>query len=146
VIIPANQKLLQYIPKAVLQHPFELLFAGMCVVSGAQHFLSDSPVNPLEALLPTSVTVVWNVFLIVGGTLVLFGAGKSYYYLERAGLSLLGPAAVVYAIVLGSYIGRTAYISIGILVAFGLACLVRIYTLKIATQSIRQVFKDHPNG
>ena len=146
MIVPANQKLLKYLPKAVLQHPFELLLAGMCLLSSIQHFLSNSPTNPLEILLPAIVTTTWNIFLGIGGVLVFFGVGRGYYYLERAGLSLLGPAAVVYAIVLGVYIGSTAYISIGVLTAFGLACLVRIYTLKIATTSIKQVFKDHGNG
>jgi hypothetical protein len=143
MIVPANQKALQYIPKPVLQQPFELLLSVMCLLSGITYVLGNTPSSAIDRFLPEYFVKSWGLCLCIGSILLLTGILKTNPLLQRAGLSLLSPTSIVYAIVLIAYVGKASIFSASIITAFSLACAVKDYTIKIATMSIKQVFKDH---
>jgi hypothetical protein len=145
MIVPANPKMLQYLPKAILQKPFSLLLGFMCAVSGPTYIFGNQA-GSAGKFLPIVLTKSWGFCLTIGGILLVIGILRTNPLIQRAGLSLLAPTALVYAIILVVYVGITSIFSATIIVAFSLACAIEDYTIKIATNSIRQVFKDHPSG
>lgn len=145
MIVPANQKALQYIPRSILQSPFELLLAFMCVTSGTTYVLGNVPASAIDRYLPSYLVRGWGMCLAFGGTLLIYGILKGSPLVQRAGLSLLAPTSFVYSIMLIVFVGLPSIFSASIITAFAIACLLKDYMIKIATVSIRRVFAEEQN-
>lgn len=146
MIVPASQKALRYIPKSLLREPFDILLAVMCLFSGIPYLLGAPPAAAIDRQLPEFLFRAWGGCLTLGGILVLVGIFFGLTLLQRAGLSLLAPTAIMYAIVLLIYIKLPAIFSASLLLGFAGACLLKDYTIKIATQSISKIFKEVSSG
>jgi len=142
MIVPANPKLLRYIPKSVLQNPFELLLGIMCTFSGVPYLLGNRPNSKIEANIPPLLIRLWGFNLAVGGIFLIWGLVRNSSLVERAGLSMLGPTAYAYAVMLIAYVGYPSLFSACLIIAFGTACLLRDYTVKVATVAINRVFRE----
>jgi hypothetical protein len=129
----------RHLPLAVLLNPFEIFLGGLCVLSGVPFLLTLSPrPGTLEELLPAWLVFAWGLELVCGGALVVIGVTTERRAVERFGLFLLGPAALVYAIGI-IYTARLAgLVAAAIVAAFGLACLLRLVTLT----SVRSIVLD----
>lgn len=148
MIAPSNPIFLRLIPRPLLQQPFEILFAFLCVISGGPYVVGHPPSQTLRVVLPTALVYTWGIFLFIGGVIYLFGIGYRNHLVQRAGLSLLGPTAIVYAIMMSYFFFSVHYftyesiISVVLVLFFGMVCLIKDYTLKIATLSIAKIFKE----
>lgn len=129
-------------------NPFEVLLLALSVVSCASLIRGSSGSAVLDDRLAPFTVTMWGVALGVGAALAL--AGVICYtqerllmpglYLERAGLTLVGVAAAVYAGVVLHYaadIDAVRY-SVYIQVAFSSACFLRAWQ---AHRYIRSSFR-----
>lgn len=142
MIVPVSSRLLKYIPRFLITNPFELLISVMCILGSLPYIFSRLPNSSLEVLLPLWLVKIWGVTLLGGGILVTFGIIRYNRYLERAGLSLLGPSAIVYATTLVVVLQVRSLVAAFIIYAFGFACLIRDFTIKVATKPIVKLFND----
>lgn len=124
-------------PPGVVESPHPLLLAVLIIVSGATLLLAGGRTAPqsVSQALPGWLLVAWYVALLLGGTLSLvglllrgvIGRGRAMAW-ERAGNSLLAPAALVYGLALLSQGGVRAAAPAALTIAFGLASAVYAYT------------------
>lgn len=115
-------------PLPLLQHPFEVFLGGLCVLSGLPLVLATQP-DPasLTATLPWWIVKAWGIELTLGGALIVLGViWPRMRYAERAGLTLLAPAAGLYALAIFVNVGRSGLVAASIVLAFALACLLRL--------------------
>jgi hypothetical protein len=124
-------------PPGIVESPHPLLLALLVIVSGAALVLAGGRSAPqsLERSLPTPLVLAWGVFLVAGGALSLSGLllrgvmrRSRAMGLERAGNSLLAPAALIYGLVLFEQGGGRAAVAAGLSIAFGLASAIYSYT------------------
>lgn len=130
---------------ALLEDPFEVLIAGLCVVSGVPLLLFGPSVSPgsVGHLLPTWLMYAWSAALFTGGSSTLIGKvgqrwSSMYARVEQAGMALLAAAAVIYAIALVTIAHRTGantIPSVAIYTAFAGACVIRYFRLYAARRN-----------
>jgi hypothetical protein len=117
------------------RHPFQTFLLGLCVISGVPLAFGERTASSISALLPGWMAVGWGVSLSLGALVALVGSywpRTSYataLTLERVGLVIVGPAAVVYACVIfiyGGWGGATAGL---ITLAFGASALQRAHDI-----------------
>lgn len=127
---------LRYLPRGVLAEPFELFLAGIAVLNGVPLLLSDRVrAASIEALLPEWLVVAWGLELLLGGLLTAGGLLGRKPDVERVGLLLLGPAALVYGLAISLVVGLNGgAVASGITTAFGLACLLRAYVIRLVRE------------
>jgi hypothetical protein len=129
--------LAQRLPLPILLHPFDIFLGGLCVLSGVPLLLAYTPQpDSLEALLPTWLVFTWGAELVIGGAALVAGVVWEWRTLQRFGLVLLGPAAIVYAIAIMLTAGRSGLVAAAIVLAFGLACLIKLITLSVVRAAI----------
>lgn len=113
------------------RHPFQTFMLTLCAVSGAPLLFGEPPSESIEALLPGWIAVAWGLSLTVGAVLGLVGSfwpRRNYataLTVERIGLDITGPAALLYAVVILVYGGWGSTVAAAITVGFGVSCLVR---------------------
>lgn len=113
------------------RHPFQTYLLVLCVVSGVPLIFGRVPAASVEALLPEWVAVSWGVSLTGGALLGLIGSywpRENYataLTVERIGLTLTGPAALLYATAIFLITGIDGFIAVGIVAGFGAACIKR---------------------
>ena len=114
-----------------VRHPFQVLMMGGAVLSGVVGMLATDGPPSLQRTLDGPLLILWQLSLAVCGLLGLIAAvmarrdGLWSILLERLALLVVGPLALLYAVVLikqtsgaGMYTGTWAG-------GFGLACLAR---------------------
>lgn len=117
------------------RHPFQTFLLALCVVSGIPLAFGMSTASSIEALLPEWMAVAWGVSLVTGAALGLTGSywPRSNYAtaltLERVGLVIAGPAAIVYACVIFIYGWPGGVVAGLITLAFGASCLQRAHDI-----------------
>lgn len=113
-------------PEPIIFNPFEIFLGGLCVVSGLPFLLNFTPKpGSLEALLPEWLVIAWGTQLVLGGLATLFGILADREDTYRFGMTLLGPAAIIYAVGIVAASGAPGLVAAAITLAFGLACIVR---------------------
>ena len=120
------------------RHPFQtfLLVAGF--VSSLPIVFDQPPAaQSIEALLPMWVGITWGLSLLGGCALGLAGSywpRKSYataLTVERIGLSICGPAGVLYGGAIVLALGLDGLIAAALIFGFGAACISRAYDLGV---------------
>lgn len=142
MIAPSNPALLKIIPKPVLLYPFEIFLCCLCVLSGVPYMVGATAPSGIEQALPNTLIIVWGFNLTVGGLLTLIGMGRLNPRIMRAGLSVLGPTAMVYSLATIAYVGWRGLFAGLITFGFGMVCLIKDYTVKLATMSINRFFRE----
>ncbi|MFI6496921.1 hypothetical protein [Nonomuraea typhae] len=119
---------------ALAEHPFELLFGVLFLLSGLALALGAVPPTSLNATLPAAVVAAWGVVQLVAGLLIVVGITIRYakpslmvlgLRLERAGLWPLAAAVAVYGVAAIGYAGARAIYTAGVLAAVSAACVAR---------------------
>lgn len=143
-------------PEPSSRHPIVVFLLALCVVSGAGILLGDAPApGSLNASLPFWEVRIWSGGLAVGGALTLWGLHlqgpkrptklRDGVLFEQAGMSLLGPAALIYGTAALAQVGLAALLPGGIVVALGVACVYRWVTLQ-RTVNQSKALQAHRNG
>lgn len=130
--------LLRHVPQGILLRPFELWISTLCLIAGVPLVGGAPAPTSIDALLPDWMARWWGAMLIVGALLVTAGLFRPRSHLERLGHSLLGPAALVYALAIVTILGARGALSSAIIFGFGLACLTRAAVLSTAERLIRE--------
>lgn len=113
------------------RHPFQTFLLALCVVSGIPLLFGEQPAQSVETLLPAWIAMTWGWSLAGGALVALVGSywPRSNYAtaltIERIGLIIVGPAALLYATVLMLYAGLAATVAAAITLGFGAACIKR---------------------
>lgn len=95
--------------------------------------------------MPDWIVLVWGCFLFFGAAFALTGvywrgSHVNALTIERIGLELLSPAAMVYSFAVLTYRGFGSFVSVCIVFGFGFACLVRARDIRaVIRQAIREV-------
>lgn len=107
------------------REPFEVYISALCVIFGIPLVLRGAGPNTIEETLPDVLVALWGIELVLGGILTLTGLGIENARLERAGLTFLAAAALVYGTVLLFVAWPAGAIAAAVTIGFGLACLAR---------------------
>lgn len=143
-------------PDPSSRHPIIVFFLILCLVAGAGILLGDAPApGSLNATLPGWQVMVWAVALTAGSAGTLIGLWlqspsrptrlRDGVLFEQGGMSLLGPAAMLYGFIAIVTIGWAAVLPGGIVLGLGVACAYRWRTLqRCVNQS--QALRAQRNG
>lgn len=113
------------------RHPFQTFLLALCVVSGIPLVAGLDTSSSVAVLLPSWMAEMWGWSLVLGAAIALTGSywpRRSYataLTLERVGLVIVGPAAIVYAGVLLLYGWPGSLVAGLITFAFGASCIAR---------------------
>jgi hypothetical protein len=117
------------------RHPFQTFLLGLCVISGIPLAFGERTASSISALLPGWMAIGWGVSLSLGALVALVGSywpRRNYataLTLERIGLVIVGPAAVVYACVIFIYGGMGGVTAGLITLAFGASAIQRAHDI-----------------
>lgn len=126
----------------------QVYILSLCVLSGTLLLIQGRQPGAIEALLPEWVSAAWAVILMVGAAAALFGSywsggragAANSLTVERAGLSLVGAAAIVYGAAIIAVASIPGVLAGAITLGFGWACLKRAVDIgRIIRKAIRQV-------
>lgn len=131
------------------RHPFQTYMLALCLVSGLPLLFRPPAAGSIEETLPPWAGMVWGASLTIGAGAALVGCylPRSTYAtaltLERTGLSVTGSAAVVYAIIIWLNIGLDGLIATGIILGFGVSCLIRSHHIGgVIVRAIQTISDD----
>jgi hypothetical protein len=130
--------LLRHVPQGILARPFEMWISVLCIIGGVPLVAGVPAPSSVDALLPGWMVRWWGTMLIVGALLVAAGLFRPRSHPERLGHSLLGPAAVTYALSIVTVVGWSGALAAAIIFGFGLACLTRAAVLAAAERLIAE--------
>lgn len=141
-----RDKLIFKLPAPVVQHPFEILIAVLCVISGAGLLLTGPTATPstIDDLLPLWLVTVWSATLLGSGVFILLGKFFNQYHVERAGMALLAAGTLVYSLAIYvSPAGLFGSNHSGLLAAttylfFGLAAAIRYGVIGLTISRIKE--------
>ena len=94
-------------------HPFELLVLAACAIVGVVLLASDARPRSVEQGMAEEIQAIWEVGLVVAGTVSLVGAlwrGKltTALGIEVAGLFVFGGVTAMYAVAMFAVVGLQA--------------------------------------
>jgi hypothetical protein len=120
-----RRAIVRHIPLALLRESLVLFIAAQGVLVAVIHFAGLGTPTRMAMLLPPWLVELWHAQVLVGCTLVLVGVLHSYPRMEGAGLRLMAPCQIVYAIAILVAVGWAGAGSALPQVLFGVACLGR---------------------
>ena len=117
-----------------VRHPHQLFLMAASLVSGAVGLAYGGAASSgtVRTLLPPALVLVWQLTLVVSGTLGLLAAVLAYrdgvlsLLMERIALGSVGVLACVYALATQMTVGLPAVHIAAMTGGYGMACLVRM--------------------
>lgn len=137
----------------IAEHPFELLFGMLAILSGTALMFGAVAPTSLNATLPPAVVWAWGATQGMAGLLIVAGIVVRYlrpallivgFRMERAGLWPLSTAAGVYGIAALGYAGPRALYPAGVLAAVAAACVARALAVARLERTIRTHTRRDP--
>jgi len=113
------------------RHPFQIYLLMLCAVSGIPLVFGVETAGSVNALLPDWAGFTWGLSLSLGSALGIVGAywPRSHIAtaltLEEISMLIVGPSAMLYAVLIALYIGWSGTVTVLIVAGFGLAALTR---------------------
>lgn len=118
---------------------------ALCCFAGLTSLSLQVGPQTLEALLPKPVVIGWGFILTAGSFATLIGVMQAKeegdldgIFLEQVGSVAVGVATVFYGTIAIGVAGTGAIQPVGIILAFGLACLLRWLQLQLLLRRIHQ--------
>lgn len=118
--------------------PRAVFILALSVFSGATALALKAAPESLEAVLPTWGVILWGAMLSLGSLITLVGMAfqnMNGIVLEQIGSVTVGATTIFYSSLALWVIGPDAIQTIGIILAWGLACFVRWIQLQILIHS-----------
>lgn len=115
------------------RHPFQRYLLGLCVVGTLPLLFGKPSAGSIEASLPPFVVLAWSALLIGGCLLALLGVywplrepvtPQSFVqalFLERLGLAIVWPTALVYSAIIVMSAGVRGILVAALVAGFGWA-------------------------
>ena len=118
--------------------PRAIFILALSVFSGITALAIQAAPQTLEALLPRWGVIVWGTMLVVGSGTTL--AGMAFQSVngiitEQIGSVMVAATTIFYSTVVFWFIGSSAISSVGIILAWGISCLMRWLQLQILINS-----------
>lgn len=134
--------------KALIETPFEVLIFVVFVVSGAYQLFHGVKASPptVTALIPYWLLVTWESTLVFGGLVGLVGRLRAWWQVERAGLVMIGPAAIAYGLAIAYETGVKGLVASLIDLMIGVAMLIRYKVLGDAARQVLAMHARSSNG
>lgn len=139
--------LLRNIPEPLLYHPWEMLIAGLCLLSGIPLALGAPSPSSMNRFLSPFVVQWWGGTLGLGGSAIVVGLVLAYvrprvatvaWRIERAGLALLGSASLVYGVAIATVAGWPGVLPAATYSMFAAACMIRAVVLQATARGIKR--------
>lgn len=114
--------------------PRAVFILMLSVFVGITALAVETAPDTLEALLPPWGVTVWDTLLMVGSAITLIGMARhteNGVILEQIGSVTVGVATIFYAVLSIKVIGTKDLESVGIVLAWGIACLIRWVQLQM---------------
>lgn len=137
-------------PFRVGRHPFQRYTLGLAFLGGLPLLFGEPTSGSVEEALPWPVVVAWGLILVVGCATALVGVfwplrepvtPRSFVtalFLERLGLALVWPTALVYASIIALMTGFAGLLVAALVAGFGWAARRR---MKDVTRTFRQAIE-----
>jgi hypothetical protein len=124
--------------KALIETPMEVLLFEVFIIDGMYQLFHGVKATPstITALLPYWLLVVWAAMLVVGGAIGLVGRLYALWQVERAGLAVIGSAAIAYGLAIVFEGGLRGLVAASIDLSIGAAFLIRY---RMLGQAVKQV-------
>lgn len=126
--------------------PRAVFVLALSVFSGITALALQVAPESLEALLPSWAVIMWGTILACGSAITLIGMAfqsVNGIITEQIGNAMVGAATIFYSSVAFLFVGASALQSIGIILAWGLACVLRWVQLQVLINSAhRRVLKQ----
>jgi len=140
-----------------LSHPFELLIAFLCVVSGIPLMLGFHLSNSTAEVLPFTLQILWGVLLFIGGALSILGLVRFHMSpearrqilalrIEQSGWIMVATALFVFGFILFTLNASGAGFVLLTYTAFIAACVLRYLTLRQAVRAYTKVIHNYVNN
>ena len=118
--------------------PRAVFILALSVFSGATTLALGAAPDSLHAVLPSWAVTAWSVTLLLGSIVTLVGMAfqtLNGIIIEQIGSVMVGVTTVFYAGIALKYTGADAGQSLGIILAWGVACLARWVQLQVLINS-----------
>lgn len=124
------------------RNPFEVLNLAWFVLVGALSAFSPPPPGSLTADLPRWMVTLWYTLLCIGGLVALVGVWLRNQTLsllvERAGMMIFSPSALLYSVALFSLGGGRAMAYGSVVLAFAISGFIRIVRIGVYIEKVRE--------
>lgn len=115
------------------RHPFQIYMLLLCLFTGLPLLFGRYEPRSIEAQLPGWGVTLWGATLFFGALVALVGIflpnRVNGLLVEGIGLIATGVAAIIYAVAIIFTIGSAGVVASGIVVGFGISCVVRWFQL-----------------
>ena len=114
--------------------PRAVFILALSVFSGLTALTLEAAPNTLRALLPHWGVLLWAILLTLGSVVTLAGMVRQTLngiIAEQVGSVMVGATTVFYSVLVIVVIGRDALQTVGIILAWGLACFLRWLQLQL---------------
>lgn len=125
--------------------PRAVFILALSVFSGLTALALDAAPESLEALLPHWGVYLWGILLAAGSLIALGGMAFQNIYgilAEQVGSVMVGMTTVFYSILVFVYAGAGPVQTVGIILAWGVACLVRWIQLQALIERTYRAKKE----
>ena len=125
------------------RNPFEVFLLAACLVSGiVQLIIRKQPASINAVLVDPSVRIMWNIMLIIGGGIALFGIVQRNPYnslrFESIGLLCTAISASVYSMAVIYFGGLQGIFAALMTLSFAAACYIRRHAIEKILGPIRK--------
>ena len=114
--------------------PRAVFILALSVFSGITAMALKAAPQSLESVLPHWGVLVWAVMLTAGSIITLVGMAfqtVNGIIAEQIGSVMVGATTIFYSVLALNIVGPDAFQTVGIILAWGLACLIRWQQLQI---------------
>lgn len=138
------ERLLQRLPLALIEYPFEVVMAAFGLFSGPPLALGLSRPASLTKLLPEWIVTGYGLAMTAAAIALILGLrGRRYGTTVPRGLELIGTACLCYAIAIAWNVGWRDGIPVGpLLTAVAGICYLRALYLAVLHRILRRVAKE----
>ena len=124
-----------------------MFILALSVFSGVTALAVEAAPRSLSALLPEWGLTLWSMCLVLGSATTLIGMlfqSVNGIITEQIGSVMVGVATIFYATIALWFAGVDAIQTVGIILAWGLACLIRWAQLQALLKDIyRKALESH---
>ena len=139
-----------------LSHPFELLVAFLCEITGIPLMLGFHLSNSTAEVLSLPLQILWGVLLFIGGALALIGLVRFHMSpearrqilalrIEQSGWICVATALLIFGFILVTLNATGAGFVILTYTAFIVACVLRYLALRQAVRAYEKVIRRYVN-
>lgn len=126
--------------------PRAVFILALSVFSGITALALEAAPDSLNILLPHWGVVLWGALLMFGSATTLIGMARQTdtgIIVEQVGSVIVGVTTVYYSVIAFWFVGVDALQNVGIILAWGLACLVRWAQLQALINQVAHEAAEH---